>query len=624
VTSAGGGDNTRFVSSTESSAGSAALSGVGVRRVWLWAIGVTLLASLPGLFVGFASDDLSQRLMLEGRVPGYTGGWFGLYDFTPPSLPASALIEQGLFPWFSDPTLALRFFRPLSSATLALDHVLFGRQALLAHLHTLLWLVLLVGVAARLYQRWFSAQAALLAALVFALSGVLAIPVSWLASRHTLVAASFGVLALWAWLRFREDGFKPGLALALLALAAGLLASESGLVAIVLLASYELGTHGLRRGARTAALFLGLGLVYVITYAAFGYGARAGGFYVSPFDSPRAYLTAVVLGVPALSAELLLGLPSIAAGIGGRPTQLVFAGLGLAAVAGSFFLLRALARTWAGGTRRVLTWLSLGTLVGLVALVGAPASGRVLPLPLLASAALAGHAISGCWGAARGRFGSRGHGEPAQGWPARRGRKRWWAAFGLVVFLQLGISPLVRLSFPSQFRKTGEQQQEIAREADVGACARGGSLYLVNGSDPNLTLYAAAALLFYTPEKAGAERLRVLSMAPQPQLLTRTAPGVLQLHVLEPPRRKNPFEQLFRGPEHPLLAGQRVQLAELAVQVDEATEGAFTRASFTFPGALDNTRSCLLVWRHGRLENLALPGVGESVRIEHEPGPMGL
>jgi hypothetical protein len=602
------------VSSTASSAGSATPSRVGVRPIWLWAIGVTLLASLPGLFVGFASDDLSQRLMLEGRVPGYTGGWLGLYDFTPRSLPAAALIEQGLFPWFTDPTLALRFFRPLSSATLALDHVLFGRHALLAHLHSLLWLMLLVGVAARLYQRWFSARPALLAALVFALSGVLAIPVSWLASRHTLVAASFGVLALWAWLRFREDHFKPGLALALLALVAGLMASESGLVAVSLLGSYELGTRGLRRGGPTAALFLGLGLVYVITYAAFGYGARAGGFYVSPFDSPGAYLTAVLLGVPALSAELLLGLPSILAGIGGRPTQFVFAALGLAAAASTCFLLRALANSWAAGTRRVLTWLSLGALVSLVALVGAPVSGRVLPLPLLASAALAGHAISGCWSAARGSLGS----------PGSAGHKRWWGAFGLVAFFQLGVSPLVRLSFPSQFMKMGDQQQQIAREADVGACASGGSLYLVNGSDPNLTLYAAAALLFYTPEKAGAERLRVLSMAPQAQRLTRTAPGVLRLDVLDPPRRSNPFEQLFRGPEHPLRAGQRVQLAELAVQVDEASDGAFTRASFSFPGTLDSRRSCLLIWRHGQLENLPLPGVGESVRIEHEPGPMGL
>src|SRR5688572_20549122 len=104
--------------------------GTAARRVWLWAGCVAALASLPGLWVGFSSDDLSQRLMLEGRAPGYTAGWFGLYDFTPPNLPPSVRIEEGLLPWFTHPELKLRFFRPLSSATLGIDHALFGRNAL--------------------------------------------------------------------------------------------------------------------------------------------------------------------------------------------------------------------------------------------------------------------------------------------------------------------------------------------------------------------------------------------------------------------------------------------------------------------------------------------------------------
>jgi hypothetical protein len=586
---------------------------------------MAVLASLPSLFVGFSNDDLSQRLMLEGRAPGYTGGWFGLYDFTPPDLPPSVRMEEGLLPWFTDLGLKLRFLRPLSSATLGLDHALFGRNALFAHLQSVLWMAVLAGVAGRLYQRWFTPPVALLAAIVFALSGVHAMPVNWLASRHTLVAATFGALSLWAWVRLREDQYRPGLALAVLALVASLSSSESGLVAVALIASYELGTRGLRRGLVGAALPLGVGLGYIALYAALGYGTRNSSFYVSPFDAPLDYLEAVFWGVPALCAELLLGVPSAVSGLGGRPAQVFFAGAGACALMGGFFLLRMLRGVLPAGTGRVLAWLSLGSFASLIALVGAPVTGRVLPLPLFGAAAVAGNVLWGSWSMARGtpatprRSGplSRQHG-------GARGSKRWWLVFGLVALFQLGFSPLVRLGMAFHFMQEGDVQKQIAVTADMGKCSDGGSLYLVNGSDPTLALYAAVAIVFHTPEKAGGERLRVLSMAPQPHRLSRTAPGVLELEVLDPSRLDNPFERLFRTTRHPLQAGQSVQLSEVAVHVEAVNAGLFTRARFEFDGDLDTTRSCFMVWKNGRLERLPVPRVGESVRIEHEPGPLGL
>lgn len=588
---------------------SGAVATNATRPIWLWAALAAMAASLPSLLVGFASDDLIQRLMLEGRVPGYTGGWIGLYDFTPPSFSTPVQIREGYFPWFTHPGLSLRFLRPLSSATLALDHALFGRSAFFAHLHSVLWMAALAGVAGRLYQRWFNAPAALLASLVFALSGVHAMPISWLAARHTLVAATFGALSLWAWARYREDHLGAGRLLALLALAASLASSESGLVALALLVSYELCSRGLKRGLAGAALPLGLGVAYLALYAALGYGTRGSGFYISPFDAPLEYLTAAFWGVPALSAELLLGVPSIVAGVGGRATQALLAGVGVCALIAAAALSRALLPLFSTRSRRVLAGLSLGSLVSLFALVGAPVSGRVLPLPLLGVAALAGHALWGCWELARGRQ-----------------RKRFWGALVLVMLFQLGVSPLVRLAMPLELMKSSKAQQQLAKSADVASCASGGSLYLVNGSDPMLTLYARAALAFYTPEKAGAERLWVLSMAPQTQRLSHPAPGVLELEVLDPPRRSHAFEGLFRAPSQPLQAGQRVQLGELSVKVDATSEGLFTRARFELARAsdLERGRACLLVWKHGRLENLPVPALGRDLRIEHEPGPMGL
>src|SRR5262245_35511913 len=125
------------------------------------ALGLGLALSLPALTVGFSNDDLLQRLELEGKLPGYERPWLTLYDFTPPCRSIAELTNWGYLPWFSESDLSLRFFRPLSSALLTLDHALFGRNALAAHVHSLVWLMLLVGVTAALYRRWFSRPIAL-------------------------------------------------------------------------------------------------------------------------------------------------------------------------------------------------------------------------------------------------------------------------------------------------------------------------------------------------------------------------------------------------------------------------------------------------------------------------------
>lgn len=592
------------------------LQQASARSIALASLGAAALASIPAWFSGFSSDDLSHRLLLEGALPGYQVGWLDLYDFTSPSMPTPALIERGLLPWFTQPELSLRFLRPISSFSLALDHALFGRNALCAHLHSALWMLALAFVAGQLYRRWLSARAAVLASILLAASPVFGIPLSWIASRHTLIAATFGALSLWAWQRGDSPRQR---ALSLAGLVASLLSSESGLVTITLIVSLEVASAGLRRGLIRTALPIGAGLAYLIAYAALGYGARGSAFYVSPLETPLAYLQGAALGVPALVSELLLGLPSVAAGLGGRSALLVFAALGLLAAVGAYFWQRALGSEIAAGERRALAGSCVGTLLGLVALTGAPVSGRVLPLPALATAALAAVLLERTWQRVRRKHNPH---LPAAEAQAPDGRWRWRIALGLGALFQLGLSPLMRLTLPTQIAASAETQKKLALEADVGSCASGGSLYLINGSDPTLTLYAPAALLFYTPEKARAERFRVLSMAPAEHRLTRAALDTLLLEVVGQERPSTAFEGLFRAPDAPLEPGMRVVLPELTATVEATRAGWFTRTRFEQPNAFAAT--CLLVWRNGRLESEPLPDIGASLVVQHQAGPMGL
>jgi hypothetical protein len=296
---------------------------------------------------------------------------------------------------------------------------------------------------------------------------------------------------------------------------------------------------------------------------------------VSPFQNPVDYLVAAGLGVPALIAELLTGVPSIFAGLGGMSALIVLGAVGLAAAAGVYLLYRPLGAMVPARQRTLLSGLALGAVVGSVALVGAPVSGRVLPLPALAAAAIMGQALWASWALARGRA-------PVTVSAPPRGRKRWWTATVVLALFQLVLSPCMRV------------------------------------------IMAAAALIFYTPEKAGAERFRVLSMAPQAQRLSRVSPDSVELEVLGEPRQLNPFENLFRGANSPLPLQTDLHLGELTARVEQANVNLFTRARFEFTGGIDPGKHCLLVWRDKRLQNVAWPIEGTPLEILHERGPMGL
>ncbi|MFZ5895492.1 MAG: hypothetical protein ACOY0T_30830 [Myxococcota bacterium] len=582
-------------------------------RLGSWAALVGAAVSIPVLFVGFSNDDLVHRLALDGQVAGFEPGWLGLYDFTPPSLPTSKMIERGMLPWFTNPELSLRFFRPISSLLLALDHFLFGRWALAAHLHSMLWMAALALLAAKLYARWLTPRAARAAAFVFALSGVHAVPTAWLASRHTLVSATLAVAALLAWARFREDGWRFGRALSPALLASSLLASESGLVGGALLVAYELGTRGIRRGAFGALPHAAVCGVYLGVYAALGYGARGSSFYVSPFDAPLRYLGAALVGVPTLSVELLLGLPSAVANFVPGASS-VFVALGVGALLGFTTLLYTLREELPAAPRKNVYWLGLGALLGSPALVGAVVTGRVLPLPMFAAAAVIGSTLDAIW--------NRIHGARLRG--ASPLSKAWFLPLSVILLTSFGISPLLRVGTAFQFRHFAEAQRQLALEANLGTCKKSGFLYLLTAADPILALSTAPALRFHTEQQAHAEAFRVLSMAPQLQRLHRTAPNAFELEVLGAPRQRNSFEELYRAPNNPLLPGYKVRTEELTVTAKATDTGVFTRASFELPRDLESMNVCFLIWFDGKLQLLDTPSTGQSVDVPYERGPMGM
>jgi hypothetical protein len=570
-----------------------------MRIAWLLAIAL----SLPALRVGLFGDDFFQHLALEGGPLKFTLGPASLYDFTGTS-PTGQLIAQGYFPWQTHPGMAIRFFRPLSSLSIALDQALFGRAALPAHLVNLAWFVALVAVAIALLRRLLSPGRAGLAVLLYATAGAHAFNIAWVASRHMLIVGVFAGLSIWLHLGAREpkDGERAvhGWA-APLALMTAMLSGEASLGAVAFIASYELfgRSEALRRRLVAAAPAVVLGLGYVVLYGLFGFGSRHSGLYCSPFSQPLAFAKAVAQRLPLFLGELAGAIPSglSNAVVEARPL-LDILGLLVASVVATLLCYASLT----SAERRCMRWVALATVVSTIPLLGGSPDGRLLVIPMLGSVALLATAIESNWST-----------------PRRPLRKRVVrvALCGLLLF-HLGVGGLIRVGVTEAIVRVCKAQRRLATTTDMSACEPGATGLILTGSDPSVSLYGLASIAFYRPELLRhTPALYVLSLAPHEQRLESRGPRSFTLMVRDLPRRTNVFEQLFT--DTAFHAGQIVEFGTLKATVLAVNGGLPTQVHFDVP-----SHSCLLLLEHQRLVSRPLPQEGQEFSIPYEKGPMGL
>jgi hypothetical protein len=558
-------------------------------------VAVGLALSLPVLGIGLHDDDFLHRLGLSGRHAEYRRDLWSLYEFVPNSVEASRLIDHGLLPWFADPELRTRFFRPLSSALIALDVELFGDWAFPAYVHSLIWFSLVLWLVVRIHRSVLPERAAFWASLSYGVAGAHAATTSWIAARHVLVGAVFGLAAFAVSLSHRDArgraALGSGLASAAL-VAGGLFASEAALSAVALLLSeLWLGRRGARRERLQQAVpIVVVTLAYLGFYALAGYGTRRMGSYVSPFETPGLFVVAVLKRLPLLLEEAFLGVPCAIGQLGAVAHWTLWPFGVASAVAVLWWFRRAVA---SDPTRR-LGWIPLGLFGALVPFAGPILDGRVLVMPLLASSMLVGVIL-----AERG---------PSAQVP------RWASTVLLIVF---GISPLARVVMTWINGNSSRIELAMVSRAKI-RCPPGGRIYVVNAADPAIGLYSGPLFLL-----AGADwrSWHVLSVAPTDLELEAQGARSLVLRTPEP-RRTSEFEWLARASVP--AVGSRVRVQGLRAEVRRSSGAGVTEALFELEEDLDS--GCLVRWNGGAdgfLESLTLPAQG-TLKLQHEPGPLGI
>jgi hypothetical protein len=557
---------------------------------------VGLIMTLPALAVGFCNDDFLHRLILEGKVPILGNRWWSLYDFTPPHLTIPKIIDSGFFPWYTTDDLSLRFFRPLSSALLAAEHHLFGRNAFILHVHSLLWFLLLVAVVAHLYEEWFNRNLARFAAIIYASAGLHAMSTAWIAARHANISSALSLLAFYFRVKTKEIRFGKFYSVCLLALA--FFAGETSLAILPFFIIYEWAQPEPSRLKRVAP-WVGFGVGYLGLYSAFGFGAHHSGMYVSPLSDPGRFISIAGERLPLLLGQLFLAIPSeIPTAFPQTKGVLIRVGL-----AGTFVVL---ATAWflrkgvKGNDQHRLIVLLIAALLSLPLALSTSPGGRLLPIALFGTAPISAFLLIELY--------------------QRRRSLLYLPLVLLAAVTTLVLSPAWRFLQTASFFQFGQTQKQIAEEANFKDCTPPATMFLLTGADPSLSLYADAAIAFHYPNKSG-KLFHLLSSAPSDQRFYRLGRREFILEVMGR-RVSNEFERLFS--DRSLPVGFERHLNDFSVRLEATEGGHFTKVRFHFADDPDSQKSCFLIWKENRLTSIPPPALGESILVRHERGPMGL
>ncbi|MBI1320326.1 MAG: hypothetical protein GC168_15470 [Candidatus Hydrogenedens sp.] len=559
-----------------------------------------MAVALPSLFMGFFVDDYLHILTIEGKYD--LASPFDLFRFAGGDPEETRHhIEEGPMPWFMWPHIELHFFRPLSSASMVLDNVLFGRNAVLYHLHSVLWYGLLVLGAGLIFRRVLSPWPAVLAAVLYALDDAHIVPGIWWSNRNALVAAAPALLGFWAHIRWREDGWKPGLPLSLAGYALGFLGAEVALGIMPFVGAFEIiwrrDAPARRFGALLPAALLSVG--YLAFYKYNGYGCYGSGIYIDPISEWRDFLGFAPNRILMLTANQFLTLPiegPIA--VPSLEGPVVAASIVVLLVIGALLLL-----VWprlSGSDRRALEFLLAGSVLSTLPALATFPSGRLMTIPSLASAAVLAVLLH-------------------QAWQNRQSLRLARLGVVAIVLVHVLTPALLWATVPFGLRHISQRGHEAAAAAQVdpeGIEER--TLVFINPPDPFAGMYSIMLRRYDgLPRPAG---WYFLSMAPYDHEVTRVDDHTLNLRVVDGEILTTIFEKLVRNKHHPLLPGEILRFRDFDVEILAVGDSGPSRMQFRFKRSLDDPKLELLEWRNSRMQHFTPPAVGETVYLERTRG----
>jgi len=568
------------------------------QSTWL-VLALGLLLVLPSLWLGLQLDDyfhwglVSQsNPVLQTLSPASPYGLFSFVDGDPNRV--MDLVNLGLLPWWTYPEVEYAFWRPMTELSHGLDYSLWPQQPWLMHVQSLFYYGLMLWFGSHLFRRLQGKSSAWLwASFLFALSYSHGVPVGWLANRNAVLAVLFVILTLSAHHRWRQQAQRNLLGLrALLWFVAGLLCGEMAVTAGAYLLAYALL---LERGPLRDRLFALLpyvmvGCAWLGLRGLLGYGAAGSGHYIDPLHTPLLFLqTLSSRGLDLLGGLFWVVPPELDAvlPVYRHPLVVVLSGLLL-------WLAWPLLRR----DRRARFWL-LGSLLCLVPVASTIPHSRLLIAASIGAAGFLGLLM--------------------QQWRAgvlvAGGRRQQVARVlvPLLIVLQLGLSAVLLPLESLSMKLVGETMvNQGARSWDLRDLPAGATPVLINPPLSSAGGYINGVRAYLGLPVAA--RSWLLASGERPLVLT-----VVDANTLELTSKKGLYdavhEGVLRGPQAPLVAGDRVQLAGMQVTVLTARDGVPLQARYQFNHPLLSEHYRFYLWHEGNIVQCQLPAVGVSINL---------
>ena len=620
-----------------------------------------IVLTLPSLWGGWVIDDHYHRQVLLGsdRLEGILGSrldMFRFFDGDPER--TQRMMDLGIIPWWTVPDLRGAFWRPTTALTHWLDYAFWPASPALMHAHSVAWYGILIFAVAFLNRRFLGlTTVAGLSALLYAIDDAHGMPVGFLANRNAVIATVFGVLTLLLHDQWRRRRDRIGMILALLALTASLLSSESGLGTTAYLFAYAFFLERGRFQIRAVSLlpYALLVLAWRWAWTAQGYGVSDGlSFYIDPLNSPIEFAVAVCRRLPLLllgqwalpPSDMAILLTPSAFTILLAMSIIVLFGIGWIVVtvlridtssAGRSELTEMHSPAAVPGgtsaygnalelpTRRILSFAAMGMFLSLLPPCATFPSDRLLLFAGLGASMLIASFLAALLnpplplGEGRGEGGGttiRYLASPQKGSGGFRHVLTLSLAY-VFVAIHVYIAPVglaLRSAYP--VGPPGLHKKLYVR-APLDESVTEQTVVLVN---PPSVIHAC-----YLPA------LREMAGEPVPKRVRALAPGLPSVTV----RRLDPqtlvvrpergylvlfFDRLFRNGRRPLSLGQRITLSGMTAEVTELTaDGRPAGVSFRFDTPLEDRSLRWLVWIDGKFRHWTPPPIGGTVELRPDP-----
>jgi hypothetical protein len=563
---------------------------LGHRRAPLFAALLAMVLVLPALGAGYMADDLVLRASLrpEFRLPGGIQGDWDMFRFQGPDRQnQKAMMDVGVWPWWSAPNLLLCFFRPLTSLWHAFDFRVLGEHPWIQHAESIALYGALVLAVARLYRRLIpSAALAGFAAVLYAADHCHAFPVTWLANRNALVGAAFGLSALVLHDRARREGDRRAGWIAPVLLAVGLLGGESAVATLA-----YLGAHALfldeapwRDRARALAPYVAVVIAWTVAYKALGYGARGSGYYIDPGGEPLVFARALLLRMPVLLLAQLTGPPADLWSL--VPEARVAVPLAATCVALALVAIP-LARMLRGD--RLAAFFATGMVASLVPMCATWPNDRLLLFSGVGAFGLIAMFVE------RARQG------------AARGAK---ILAGIFVLIHAIASPLM---LPGRCKQLGDLFGGYVARADatMPPMPKASTVMVLNAPDLIITNYVGVLRANRGVPMPKGERLLAIATDGNDGDLERPDARTLVITLREG-FLLDSFATVARGASVPFRAGEVVRIEGMTVTVEEVMpDGRPRRVRFELDRPLEDPSLIWVTWEGKGFAPARLPAIGE-------------